>query len=119
MNTNNLNRFCYPHLPDEFQSRALKTWQSVDELPGEQLLHASMGLAGEAGETLDHIKKVLWKPGHEPNKDKLIAELGDCLYYLSIMTHLVGLSLEDLAQMNREKLSGGKHGWDENEDARK
>lgn len=98
-------------MPDEIQSRALATWHS-DQLPSHlQRLHAAMGLAGESGELLELIKKEWFKPGYKFNYDNYVNELGDCLYYLAILAHGVGLTLDELSSLNAIKLSGG-HGWE-------
>ncbi len=100
--------------PDEIQARALKTW-GIPECPEGQLVHAIMGLTGEAGELLDKVKKGLFKPGYELKPEDVKDEAGDVLYYVAVLTSLMGLTLEDLSVMNRAKLEGGGHGWEENQ----
>lgn len=39
--------------------------------------------------------------------NKLALELGDILYYISIVSHEMGYTLEDIAQMNISKLAKG------------
>jgi NTP pyrophosphatase (non-canonical NTP hydrolase) len=63
----------------------------------------SMGLAGEAGETIDYLKKVYFH-GHELDKEKLKLELGDVLWYVSNLALLHEISLNDVARSNIEKL---------------
>ncbi|TKJ07037.1 nucleotide pyrophosphohydrolase, partial [Bacillus cereus] len=41
----------------------------------------------------------------EGNTHKIALELGDILYYISIMSHEMGYTLEDIAQMNIAKLA--------------
>lgn len=96
--------------PDIFQERVLKTWSSESDY-SEQLMHAAMGLSGEAGELLDLVKKGLFKPNYSLSRDDLVDELGDCLYYLAVASSLLGISIEELSVHNRNKLSKGKHGW--------
>lgn len=43
-------------------------------------LHMAMGIAGEAGEIIDILKKS-FAYGKEVDREKLLAELGDCLFY--------------------------------------
>lgn len=100
--------------PDEIQTRALKTWTEAGG-PEGQLVHSVMGLAGESGELLDKVKKCLFKPGYELTPEDFRDEVGDILYYLAVLTSLMGLTFEDLSVMNRAKLEGGGHGWQENE----
>lgn len=47
----------------------------------EKLSMLALGIAGEAGEIVDTLKKVLYH-GHELDLDKLILELGDLEFYL-------------------------------------
>lgn len=100
--------------PDAIQARALKTWRDQD-CPEGQLVHAIMGLAGEAGELLDKVKKGLFKDGYELDPETVKDEAGDVLFYLAILTSLMGLTFEDLSRLNRAKLEGGGHGWREHE----
>jgi len=66
-------------------------------------LNFSMGLAGEAGEVVDYLKKVLWH-GHEMDQDKLKKELGDVLWYVATIATTADLDLSEIAIANIEKL---------------
>ncbi len=68
------------------------------------VLNGVLGLSGESGECADIVKKHLFQ-GHEMNKDKLKDELGDVLWYVALTAKGLGLTLEDIAQYNIEKLS--------------
>jgi len=61
------------------------------------------GLAGETGEAIDVVKKHLFH-GHKLDKEKLAKELGDVMWYLSSTATTAGLSLDDIAAGNIEKL---------------
>lgn len=69
----------------------------------QALVHGSLGLAGETGEVVDMIKKhlIFNKP---LDTDKLKKELGDVLWYMSVIIHEIGSSYEEIMQMNAEKL---------------
>lgn len=68
-----------------------------------QLLHGAIGLAGEAGELLDAVKKhVLY--GKELDKANVLEELGDALWYIAIALESVGSSFEEVMQLNHDKL---------------
>jgi len=62
-----------------------------------------LGLAGEAGEVVDYMKKVLYH-GHLLDLDKLSKELGDVLWYISQIALYYDLELNKVALDNIEKL---------------
>jgi NTP pyrophosphatase (non-canonical NTP hydrolase) len=63
----------------------------------------AMGLAGEAGETADLIKKNLYHE-HPIDLDKLKKELGDTLWYVAMVADSYGICLDDVAESNIAKL---------------
>lgn len=69
----------------------------------EGALHAAVGLSGEAGETLDLVKKT-WVYGKDLDREKLKLEAGDTLHYLVMLCLTQGWTLEDLAAANKAKL---------------
>jgi NTP pyrophosphatase (non-canonical NTP hydrolase) len=97
-------------MPDKIQQRALRTWHTPIFGTSLQRDHAILGLVGEAGELADLHKKDVFKPDHESTKEERIDELGDVLYYVAILAHLDGFTLEGVSQWNAAKLSDG-HGW--------
>lgn len=97
---------------DDIQHRTLETWHK--RLPKEmQYDHALLGLVGEAGEIANQYKKHLYKPDHTSTRAQRLDELGDVLYYLAILSHLDGCTVDELSQMNHKKLTknGDNHGW--------
>ncbi len=79
--------------------------------PREDLLHMTLGVAGEAGELVDAIKKH-WAYGKPLDVGNVVEELGDLLFYiqgvLNIVTSqgvLAPETLEDLMVANMNKLS--------------
>jgi NTP pyrophosphatase (non-canonical NTP hydrolase) len=69
----------------------------------DQLLNGLLGLNGEAGEAIDIYKK--WKfQGHMLDKEKLIEELGDALWYIALSAKGLGVSLNEVARKNIDKL---------------
>jgi NTP pyrophosphatase (non-canonical NTP hydrolase) len=68
-----------------------------------RLLHASIGMSGETGEVLDNLKKSVMY-GKELNKENLLEECGDILYYMAVMLHELNSDFEQVMQMNCEKL---------------
>ena len=76
-----------------------------------QLMGQVLGLAGESGEVVEKIKKLLRdKRGmlEESDKADILKELGDVLWYVNAVAHLLGSSLEDVARLNNEKLLSRK-----------
>ncbi len=73
------------------------------------LLYATTGLAGEAGEFSNKIKKVLRdKEGKVSLKtrEELISELGDVAWYLEATAQELGSSIDELLIANIKKISG-------------
>lgn len=73
------------------------------------LSYLTAGLAEEAGEVAGKYKKWL-RDGWEQSEfeDKVVAELGDVLWYLARYADELGYSLQDIAEMNVHKLSKRK-----------
>lgn len=70
------------------------------------LAYVSLGLAGEAGELANKVKKIV-RDG-EYDAEALAAELGDTLYYLARFADELGTSLNLVARDNMAKLSDRK-----------
>lgn len=87
---------------NEFQNRCLRTAQT--DVPNqERLLIAVLGLTGEAGELANKLKKM-YGHGHPFDAEVLADEASDCAWYISEIAWVLGYSLEEIAQMNIEKL---------------
>jgi NTP pyrophosphatase (non-canonical NTP hydrolase) len=69
----------------------------------ELLILTAFGIAGEAGEVVDTVKKVLYH-AHELDVSNLSKEVGDLLWYMTLLCETVGLTLDDVMQKNVEKL---------------
>ena len=69
----------------------------------DTLTNMCMGLAGESGELIDHIKKVCFH-GHELDKAYISKELGDILWYVAGLATALKIDLDDVAQANVDKL---------------
>ncbi len=87
---------------EDYQQAAKRTLNSK---PADiyQLANLGMGLAGEAGEVCDYLKKVVFH-GHQADRDKVCDELGDVLWYLANLASAFNLSLDLVAENNVEKL---------------
>ena len=84
---------------NEYQKLAMRTAKPECRT----LSNVGLGLAGEAGEVADEIKKHLHH-GHPLNKEKLVKELGDVCWYAALAATVLGVSLEDVMLMNIKKL---------------
>jgi NTP pyrophosphatase (non-canonical NTP hydrolase) len=88
----------------DYQGAAVRT-----AVYGERfkVVYPALGLASEAGEVAGKIKQVLRDQEGDFGKAPLEAledELGDVLWYVAVLAADLGLSLEDLAARNLEKL---------------
>lgn len=88
--------------PNKYQQLAQRT--SNDLFPKDKIINGAMGLAGEAGEVIDHVKKWRYQ-GHELDKDELINEAGDVLWYVAQLCEGLGVSIEEVMVRNIDKLS--------------
>ena len=74
---------------------------------GENIVYPTLGLAGEAGEVAEKVKKMLRDDGGVMTGERLQAlagELGDVLWYVAQVATEAGLDLEEIAQANLDKL---------------
>ena len=67
------------------------------------IVNACLGLSGEVGELNDAIKKWIFH-GHNLSHEEVKKEIGDCLWYIAMMCESFGFDLEEIAQMNINKL---------------
>lgn len=86
---------------DEYQADAVRTALVNDELP--PLWYLALGLAGEAGEVANLIKKFE-RHGKAFSADAVADELGDVLWYLAVAAKAAGLTLDEVAAKNVDKL---------------
>lgn len=86
----------------EYQSLANRSSGAGGE-GNQRLIVSALGLAGEAGEFANLVKKMT-AHGHPFDPDSLNDELGDVLWYLAEAATAVGLSLEEIANHNVDKL---------------
>lgn len=89
---------------NEYQEACLRTEPPAAKISETtRLENGLMGLNGEAGEAIDILKKFLFQ-GHELDKKHLARELGDVAWYLAVSADALGYYLEDIFQMNIDKL---------------
>ena len=80
--------------------------------PREQaIIYPTLGLTGEAGEVANKVKKIIRDDGYKNNESlvqEISAEIGDCLWYISVLADDIGVKLSDIANSNLEKLENRK-----------
>lgn len=79
----------------------------IKDVCNTNIYYPTMGLAGEAGEVANKVKKVMRDKGGvitEEFKKDIAKELGDILWYVSTCSSMLGLDLNDIAEANIEKL---------------
>ena len=72
----------------------------------ERLLTAAVGISAEGGEFMEIVKKMLFqgKPWNDDNREHLIIELGDVLWYVMQACKALDISIEEVVAGNVEKL---------------
>lgn len=89
---------------NEYQKLALRTEKGArNDYADPRLVNGLMGLCGEAGEALDELKKHMFQE-HWLDKTHIAKELGDVAWYLAVAADALGYTLEDILQMNVDKL---------------
>ena len=113
----------YTHFVDAVTSTPSKDFKSLIDRLGEldrkganieRLTTASAGLAAESGEFLEIVKKMVFqgKPWNSDNREHLIIELGDVMWYVAQACMALEIDLDDVIKGNIKKLEkrypGGK-----------
>ena len=72
----------------------------------ERLLTSGVGLAAESGEFLEIIKKMVFqgKPWTDDNREHLIIELGDAMWYVAQACMALEVSFDEVIERNVKKL---------------
>ena len=85
----------------EFQRDVKRTLNG--DLTGEEtILNAALGIGAEAGEVQDFVKK--WKfQNHELDVDSIVKELGDVLYYVTLLADQLSYGLDEVMELNMKK----------------
>ena len=85
--------------------------ESLSALDGEgsnihRLLTAAVGISAEGGEFMEIVKKMIFqgKPWNHDNREHLIIELGDVMWYVMQACMALDVSIEDVVTGNVEKL---------------
>ena len=93
---------------NDYQKAALTTAVYPESM---KVNYPTLGMCGEAGEVADKVKKVYRDKGgvfDEDTKKEIAKEIGDVLWYCAVLANDLGYSLEEVGQMNIDKLSSRK-----------
>jgi len=91
----------------------------------ERLTTSGVGLAAESGEFLEIVKKMVFqgKPWNSDNREHLIIELGDVMWYVAQACMALDISFDDVVRGNVKKLEkrypGGSFSVDKSENRQK
>ena len=72
----------------------------------ERLLTAAVGISAEGGEFMEIVKKMVFqgKPYNDDNREHLIIELGDVMWYVMQACAALDVPIEEVVAGNVEKL---------------
>lgn len=90
---------------NEYQDGARTTAIYPEE---SRIIYPTLGLTGEAGEVADKVKKVIRDNNlsfDDERKRQIALELGDVMWYAASLAHDLGYTLEEVCQMNLDKLA--------------
>lgn len=94
---------------DEYQTQALKT-VCYDQSIGPY--YTILGLCGETGEIADKLKKIYrdkdWKNISKEDRQAILKEVGDVLWYVSKICDDFNVSFSEVAQLNLDKINKRK-----------
>ena len=85
---------------NEYQEAANRTLYGNEQV----LTNCALGLAGETGQVVDLVKAYTFKE-KDLDKEKLVHELGDVLWYLSQIAEWADIPFDEVAQENIETLN--------------
>ena len=108
---------------DDYDTFVREMWMNHHQPKREQLAIATLGIAGEAGEVAEKVKKSLrgdyslfpnaavtardTQLGYE-KRDEIVKELGDVLFYISTVARLMDYDLAHVMVENARKLTERK-----------
>lgn len=92
-----------------YQDEARRT--AIYPTIGCRFVYPALGLAGEAGEVAEKVKKIFRDNGGVCDGQKRLAiaeEIGDCLWYVANLAYDLGFTLDEIATINIQKLQSRK-----------
>lgn len=97
---------------NEYQEQAFGSATYPDHHEVGGVIYTALGLAGEAGEITNKVKKILRDDDGiltDARRNDLIDELGDVLWYAATLADELGADLDSVARANLTKLKSRKH----------
>lgn len=91
---------------NEYQQKAIET--AIYPNLGNNLPYVSLGLSGETGEVAEKVKKLIRDKGGvltDPYREAIALEASDVCWYLAMLAYELDYSLEEIFQMNLDKLA--------------
>ena len=120
----------YEHFVDAVTSDSSKDFVALADRMGEldrqganieRLLTAAVGISAEGGEFTEIVKKMVFqgKPWNDDNREHLIIELGDVMWYVAQACMALEIDFDDVVKGNVKKLEkrypGGSFSIDKSE----
>lgn len=98
---------------NQYQEKAAESdfFEKTGDLMAPGFMEKVLGLSGEAGEVSDKVKKIIRDKNGEisaEEKEGIVKELGDVMWYLAGIARYLDVSLEEVAEKNIEKLQSRK-----------
>ena len=87
---------------NEYQTKLIELWETPPDC--DHLLLCAVGIAEEAGEALGKVKRLMRGDGFD--REGYLLELGDCLAYVSISAHIIGIELDESVKSEQKNISG-------------
>ena len=111
INETDLEAWGYYQDSTMYKNMTLNSYQKMAEgtaiYPTQHAItYPALGLAGEAGEVANKVKKII-RDG-KMDKPALVAEIGDCLWYIAALCRDLNVDMEVVAKSNLEKLYNRK-----------
>ena len=93
---------------NKYQEWTLSTavYPGAGEHSFQEVVYLTLGLASEAGEVAGKLKKIV--RGDKVDPEAFVSEVGDCLWYVARLCDNMGITMEQLAEYNVNKLEARK-----------
>jgi NTP pyrophosphatase (non-canonical NTP hydrolase) len=113
---NNLQIEAQKWLEEKYKDMDFRTYQRVAESTAiypeqHKILYPALGLAGEAGEVANKVKKLIRDGFENAPKDwreQIASEIGDVLWYCAALASDLNINLSQIASDNERKLTRRK-----------